>query len=131
MNKDYFLVDYFIDKGAHDWNRAMAYAADNNYLGMVQISLRDWLKTILVLFAIFIDKGATDFDSAMAYASGNNHFGMVQFFIDKGANIAKRLAKNKTSIVLFANNFNRAIEYATGRNHLRMVQFIIDKGANN
>ena len=47
------IVQLMIEKGANDFDRVMAWAAENNHLEMVQISLRDWLKTILVLFAIF------------------------------------------------------------------------------
>ena len=71
VNKDYFLVDYFIDKGANDWNGAMKQAAGNNYFGLVKY---------------FIRKGANDLNRAMRCAAMKNHLNMVKFLIDKGAN---------------------------------------------
>lgn len=100
LKRDYFLVKYFIEKGADEFDWAMVYAAENNIMDLVQL---------MINIGVYTD----DLNKALPHAALNNHLEMVQFLIEKGA-----------------DNFNEAMRYAAHNNHLRMVQFMINKGAN-
>ena len=65
------LVDFFISKGANDWNHGMWYAALGGHKDLVDF---------------FISKGADNLDYGMKYAALGGHKDLVDFFISKGAN---------------------------------------------
>ena len=70
ISKD--MVDYLISvKEVINYNRAMAFAAENNHQDMV-----DYM----------ISKGANDYNMAVIYAAKNNHQDMVDYLITKCAN---------------------------------------------
>ncbi len=64
------LVDFFIVKGAYDWNRALVYAAGAGRKDLVDF---------------YIEKGADDFSEALKYAEAGEHEVLVDFFIEQGA----------------------------------------------
>jgi len=64
------LVDFFISKGADNWNRGMFGAAKGGHRDLVDF---------------FISKGARDWNWAMQGASLGGHRDLVKFFISKGA----------------------------------------------
>jgi hypothetical protein len=65
------LVDFFIEKGADDWNWGMRGAARGGHKELVDF---------------FIEKGANDWDWGMYGAAEGGHKELVDFFIEKGAN---------------------------------------------
>jgi hypothetical protein len=65
------LVQFFIDKGANDWNWALSGASLGGHKDLVEF---------------FINKGANDWNMALYAASIGGHKDLVQLFIDKGAN---------------------------------------------
>jgi ankyrin repeat protein len=118
------LVQFFIDKGADNWNEALTAAA---YSGNLQLA------------QLFIDKGANDWDDALAYAAEGGHLHLVQFFIDKGADdwncaivhaaIGGCLPLVRLFIDKGADDWNSALQCATLGRHLHLVQFFIECGA--
>ena len=64
------LVDFFISKGANNWNMAMYYAAERGHRDLVDF---------------FISKGANSLKLAMDYAEKAGHRDLVDFLISKGA----------------------------------------------
>jgi hypothetical protein len=118
------LVQFFIDKGANNWNRALAEAAKGGHLPVVQF---------------LIDKGANNWNWALAYAASGGHLPLVQFFIDKGANdwnwaLAGAASGGQLLLVQFlidkgANDWNRALAEAAFGGHLPVVQLLIECGA--
>ncbi len=63
-------VDFFIEKGADNWNRGMGGAARGGQRDLVDF---------------FIEKGANYWDGGMAGAAHGGHRDLVDFFIVKGA----------------------------------------------
>ena len=66
-----FLIEYFISKGAEDWNFGMARAAEAGHKDLVEY---------------FISKGADDFDVGISRASIAGHDDIVEYFINLGTN---------------------------------------------
>ena len=64
------LVDFFIEKGAHQWNWAMCSAAEGGHRDLVDF---------------FIEKGANDWNHGMVCAVEGGYLELVEFFIEKGA----------------------------------------------
>jgi ankyrin repeat protein len=118
-------VQFLIDKGANDWNRALAKAAQGGHLPLVEL---------------FIDKGANDWNWALACAARGGHLPVAQLLIECGANdwnwaLACAARGGYLPLVQFfigkgANNWNRALVFAASGGHLPLAQFFIDKGAD-
>jgi ankyrin repeat protein len=118
------LVKFLVDKGAGNWNRALASAAFGGHLHLVQFFIDrradDWDRALshaaegghLHLMQFLIDKGASDWNRALPYAASGGHLPVVQFFIDKGA-----------------NDWNWSLVCATLSGHLHVVQLLIECGA--
>ncbi len=64
------LVEFFIKKGANDWNWGMRGAAEGGHKDLVEF---------------FIDKGANNWNIGMYGAAEGGHKDLVEFFIEKGA----------------------------------------------
>jgi hypothetical protein len=92
------LVDFFIGKGANNWNWGMEGAAEGGHRDLVDFFIqrgandRDGGMYSAAngghrdLVSFFIQKGATDWDLGMYYAANGGHRDLVDFFIQKGAN---------------------------------------------
>lgn len=65
------LVEFFIGKGADDYNGAIGYAAKGGHKDLIEF---------------FIEKGANDWNRGMTNAARRGHTDLVTFFIEKGAN---------------------------------------------
>jgi len=65
------VVEFFIAKGANNWDYAIGSAATGGHFDLVEF---------------FIAKGADDWDWGMKDASGGGHLDLVKFFIAEGAN---------------------------------------------
>jgi len=68
--KNIDLINFFIQKGANNWNLGMVSAAEGGHKDLVQF---------------FIQKGANNWNSGMVSAAEGGHKDLVQFFIQKGA----------------------------------------------
>lgn len=64
------LVEYFIKKGANNWNRGMEGAAEGGYRDLVDF---------------FIQKGASMWNEGLKEAAYSGDKDLVEFFIQKGA----------------------------------------------
>jgi hypothetical protein len=93
------LVEFFISKGASDWNWGMNYAAEGGHVNLVEL---------------FISKGASDWDWGMEGAAEGGHINLVEFFVSKGA-----------------SNWDSGMLNAAEGGHLNLVEFFISKGADN
>ena len=65
------LVDFFISKGANDWNWGMQGAAQGGHRDLVEL---------------FVAKGASNWNEGMRSAAFGGHKDLVEFFVAKGAN---------------------------------------------
>ena len=64
------VVDFFIEKGADDWDSGMGGATKGGHKDLIDF---------------FIEKGAEDWNRGMAKAAGKGYKDLVDFFIGKGA----------------------------------------------
>ena len=116
------LVKYFLDKGAKDYNQAMAYAAEGGHLDIIKMMLdlgaTDYDRAMasaargghLDIVKMMLDLGATDYDLAMPEAAGGGHLGIVKMMIDLGA-----------------EDYNSGMIEAAGNGHLNVVKFLLEK----
>ena len=90
------LVEYFIERGASDWNRGMAGAAWKGHKELVEL---------------FIKQGASNFDGGMFWAAWGGHKELVDFFIERGAhNWALGMIGANKGCVLATGEHRRACE---------------------
>ena len=92
------LIEYFIGKGADDWDSGMEGAAQGGHKDLVEY---------------YIGKGANNWDLGMQGAAQGGHKDLVQFFINKGA-----------------NNWTLGMEGAAQGGHKDLVEYFINKGAD-
>ena len=120
------LVDFFISKGANDWNWSVIYAAENNHKDLVDF---------------FISKGADNWEWIINYAAFNNHRDLVDLFISKGiyydwndAMIYAAQNNNKDLVDLFiskgADEWYAAINRAIRNNHIELAEYLKQKRDN-
>lgn len=64
------LINFFIGKGANNWNLGMSYAAEGGHRDLVDF---------------FIGKGAKDWEGGLVKAAIGGHKDLVDFFVAKGA----------------------------------------------
>lgn len=62
------LVNFFISKGFNEWNAGMAFAAEGGYKDIIDL---------------FISKGAYDWISGLEYAKEGGHNDLIRFFQQK------------------------------------------------
>jgi len=75
-------VEYFVSKGANDWNHGMCGAASGGH-------------TNLVMY--FVSKGANNWNWGMREAAFGGHMDLVKYFVSKGANDRSERSSNPTS----------------------------------
>ena len=116
------LVDFFISKGANDWNYGMFYAAQGGHKDLAEF---------------FISKGANNWNRGMIHAAYTGHKDLVDFFISKGANRldygmeAAAAGGDKDLVDFFiskgADNWNDGMEAAAEEGHKDLVEFFKQK----
>jgi len=116
------LVDFFISKGATNWNWAMDYAAQGGHRDLVDF---------------FISKGADGWDGGLYFAAEGGHRDLVDFFIEKGSNnwtggmYAASRGNHRELVEYFisksANNWEYAMEGAKLFGHSDLVDFFQEK----
>jgi hypothetical protein len=90
------LIDFFIEKGANNWNLGMCGAAEGGHKELIDFFIekgaRDWNdgmreaeKGHKELVDFFIKKGADKWNLGMYNAAFGGHKELVDFFIEKGA----------------------------------------------
>lgn len=117
------LVNFFIEKGATDWNRGMDHACFAGHLKIVKLMIR---------------KGATRLDLYRSCLQG--HTKIVDFLVNKGSTdwegglYGACLGGHMELVTLMAT---KALEWDHGlcaaceRGHIEIVKFMITKGATN
>jgi len=121
------LVQFFIEKGADNWNDGMMSAAKGGDKDLVNFFIEkgaDYYWNFGMLRAargghrdlvqFFIEKGADHWDWGMLSAAEGGHRDLVQFFIQKGA-----------------NEWNFGMYRAARGGHRDLVEFFIEKDAND
>jgi hypothetical protein len=116
------LVDFFIGKGATDWEVGMYGAAMGGHKDLVDF---------------FIEKGASAWNWSMEVAAEGGHKDLVEFFIGKGASAwiwgmrwaAKGCYKDLVDFFIEkgATNWNWGMEAAAEGGHTDLVEFFRSK----
>jgi len=120
-----FLIEYFREMGASNWDLGLNYAARGGHLSLVKY---------------FIDLGANKWKDGMMNASYSGDLSLVKFFEDLGANnwndcIIIASSIGNLNIVEYclskgANLLNQSMINAALGGHLSLVEFFINLGAN-
>ena len=85
------LVDFFISKGANQWDWGMEGAAEGGHKDLVDFFISkgaydwDWGMDGAALVDFFISKGANNWNDGMHWATLGGHKDLVDLFISKGA----------------------------------------------
>jgi len=119
------LIDFFISKGADDWNAGVSTAAREGNKSLVDFFMCkgadvNWgfLGAIdgghQSLIDFFISKGANDWNLALYRAGKGGQRDLVDFFVSKGAYM-----------------WDWALAGAAKGGHQEMIDFFISKGAND
>lgn len=147
------LVNFFIKRGANDWNWAMSSAASGGHISMIEFFIEkganDWNQGMIdaviygsfPLVEFFVSKGADDWNEGMKYAASGGHISMVEFFINKGADdwnegmIAATKGNSLELVKLFvskgADDWNEGMIAAVRLRSFPMVEFFVSKGADD
>jgi len=113
------LVEFFIEKGANEWNEGMKYAAIGGQKDLIDF---------------FIQKGANDWNMGLYGAAESGNKDLIEFFIQKGADwwnwgmYGAAKGGHKDLVYFFtqlgADNWNVAIIFAEERGHKELADFI-------
>ena len=147
------LVDFFVKKGANDWNNGMRYAAKCGHKELVDLFIKNgannwnWGMYSAVegghkeLVDLFIKNGANAWNDGMRCSAKNGHKELVDLFIKRGANdwnngmYGAAQGGHKELVDLFvkkgANNWNGGMCNATNCGHKDIVDLFIKNGAND
>ena len=146
-------VNFFISKGADDWNEGMIGASKGGHLSLVEYFMsKKWrlsktVRTMNALMAVaaegghlpiveyFISKGADDWDWGMFGAAKGGHLSLVEYFISKGANdwnegLIRSASGGSFELVKYFISkgskyyFGEALREATYENHTDIVVFL-------
>lgn len=120
------LVNLFIEKGANDWNSCIAHAVKSGSIPMVDL---------------FVSKGADNWNGGLAVAAETNNMPLIEYFIAKGADdwnnaMCTAISKGYIHLVDFfiakgADDWNGGMSSATQLGSLELIEMFILKGAND
>jgi hypothetical protein len=82
------MIQYFIEKGANDWNLGMRCAANKGHSHLVKYFIGEGAAQggHLDLVKFFIQKGASDYNAGSIGVKFKNHLHLVQFSQSKSSN---------------------------------------------
>lgn len=101
------LVVRALQKGATNYNIALAYAACNDNLEMMRLMMQ---------------RGATDYEAALPMAATRGSYNAAKFLLEVG-NIPVKPGEN--------NIFNISLYRAANGGHFRIVELMVQAGATN